>query len=119
MILEIRKKDWVSALPGIAETINTTRPSCLPSYVTPYKVWFRRKPIWLGVLTPASGIASSSTATNISMALVDLDNNANDTNILPYNDDVDPNYMLLELHRRVFLYNAKEAGKVARRGAKN
>ena len=50
------------------------------------------------------------------MALVDLDNNANDTNILPYNDDVDPNYMLLELHRRVFLYNAKEAGKVARRG---
>ena len=50
------------------------------------------------------------------MALVDLDNNANDTNILPYNDDVDPNYMLLELHRRVFLYNAKEAGKVAYRG---
>ena len=50
------------------------------------------------------------------MALVDLDNNANDTNILPYNDDVDPNYMLLELYHQVFLYNAKKARKVARRG---
>jgi hypothetical protein len=116
MILEIGKKDWVSALPGIAETINTTRPSCLPSYVTPYEVWFGRKPIWLGVLTPASRIASSSTATNISMALVDLDNDANDTDILPHDNDVDPDYMLSELHRRVFLLNAKEARKVARRG---
>jgi len=50
------------------------------------------------------------------MALVDLDDDTNNTNILSYNNDVDPNYMLLELHRRVFLYNAKEAGKVAYRG---
>jgi len=47
---------------------------------------------------------------------VDLDDDANDTNILPYDDDIDPDYMLSELHRRVFLHNAKEAGKVARRG---
>jgi transposase InsO family protein len=37
-ILEIRKKDWVDALPGITETINTTRPSGLPSHITLYKV---------------------------------------------------------------------------------
>jgi hypothetical protein len=39
-ILEIKKKDWINALPSIIETINTTRPSSLPSYVTLYKVWF-------------------------------------------------------------------------------
>jgi hypothetical protein len=44
-ILEIGKKEWIDALPSIIETINTTRPSGLPSYVTPYKVWFGRKPI--------------------------------------------------------------------------
>jgi hypothetical protein len=37
-ILEIRKKDWINTLPGIIETINTTRPSGLPSHITPYKV---------------------------------------------------------------------------------
>ena len=40
-ILEIGKKDWIDALPGITETINTTRPFGLPSHVTPFKVWFR------------------------------------------------------------------------------
>ena len=116
MILEIGKKDWVSALPGIAETINTTRSSGLPSYVTPYEVWFRRKPIWLGILTLASGIASSLIATGISTALVDLDQEDDDTDVLPDDDEVDPDYMLSELHRRVFLHNAKEAGKLARKG---
>jgi hypothetical protein len=47
------------------------------------------------------------------MALVDLDDNTNSTNILPYNNDVNPNYML---YHRVFLYNAKEARKVAYKG---
>jgi len=56
------------------------------------------------------------TATNISIAPIDLDDNANNTDILPYDNNVDPDYMLLELYRRVFLHNAKEARKVARRG---
>jgi hypothetical protein len=50
------------------------------------------------------------------MALMDLDQEDNDTNVLSNNDEVDPDYMLLELHRRVFLHNAKEAGKLARKG---
>ena len=37
-ILEIGKKDWINALPSIVETINTTYPSGLSSYVTLYKV---------------------------------------------------------------------------------
>jgi hypothetical protein len=40
-----------------------------------------------------------------------------DSDVLP-NDNVDPNYMLSELHRQVFLYNAKEAGKLAQKGGK-
>jgi hypothetical protein len=109
--LEIGKKDWVKALPGIAETINTTRPSGLPSHVTPYEVWFGRKPIWLGFPAYTPIIASSSTVTGMSAAPVE-----DDSNILPDDDEVDPDYMLSELHRRVFLHNAKEAGKLARKG---
>jgi hypothetical protein len=38
------------------------------------------------------------------------------SNILPNNKEFNPNYMLLKLHRRVFLYNAKEARKLAWKG---
>ena len=117
-ILEVGQRDWVHALPGIAETINTTRPSGLPSHVTPYEVWFEQKPIWLGILTPASGIASSSTAT----ALGEVeDNTNNEANILPKREEtnIDEDYILLELYCRVFLHNTKEAGKLAHRGGEN
>ena len=40
MILEIRKKDWVSALPSIIETINTTRSFSLPSYIILYRLLY-------------------------------------------------------------------------------
>jgi hypothetical protein len=36
-----------------------------------------------------------------------------DSDILLDDKEVDPNYMLSELHRPVFLHNAKEAGKLA------
>jgi hypothetical protein len=39
-----------------------------------------------------------------------------DSNVLLDDDKVDSDYMLLKLYRRVFLYNAKEAGKLARKG---
>jgi hypothetical protein len=113
MILEIRKKDWVDALPSIIETINTTYPSGLPSHITPFKVWFRQKPIWLGITppTPASGFASSSTATGMSIALVEVD--SGDSNkVLSQEDNDLINEDLLEFHRRVFLYNAREAMKM-------
>ena len=37
-ILEIGKKEWIDALLSITETINTTRPSGLPSHITLYEV---------------------------------------------------------------------------------
>jgi hypothetical protein len=54
--------------------------------------------------------------TGISTALVDLDQEDNNADVLPNDDEVDPDYMLSELHCRVFLHNAKEAGKLARKG---
>jgi len=44
-------------------------------------------------------------------------NSDNDSDILSDDDEVDPDYMLSELHRWVFLYNAKEARKLARKGS--
>jgi hypothetical protein len=49
------------------------------------------------------------------MAPVEADGD-DDSDVLPDDDEVDPDYMLSELHRRVFLHNAKEARKLARKG---
>jgi hypothetical protein len=51
----------------------------------------------------------------MSAAPVEVDSDS-DSDVLPDDDEVDPDYILSELHRRVFLYNAKEAGKLARKG---
>jgi hypothetical protein len=53
----------------------------------------------------------------MSIALVEVDNNK-DFNVLLNDNKVDPNYMLLELYYWVFLYNAKEARKLAWKGGK-
>jgi hypothetical protein len=43
----------------------------------------------------------------------------NDSNDLPgLKDDINPDYMLLELHRRVLVHNAKEAEKMVCKGGK-
>jgi hypothetical protein len=47
---------------------------------------------------------------------VDLDQEDDDADVLLNDDEVDPDYMLSELYCRVFLHNAKEAGKLARKG---
>ena len=68
--------------------------------------------------TSASGIASSS----IVIALREVEDNTNNkANILPKREETNINedYMLLELYYQVFLYNAKEAGKLARKRGEN
>jgi hypothetical protein len=52
----------------------------------------------------------------MSITPVDLNKENNDANVLPDDNEVDPNYMLSELYCRVFLYNTKEARKLARKG---
>jgi hypothetical protein len=54
----------------------------------------------------------------MSAALVEEVEGEDSSNVLPNDDEVDPDYMLSELHRRVFLHNAKEARKLARKGGK-
>ena len=68
--------------------------------------------------TSASGIASSLTTTTLGEV---EDNTNNKANILPKREETNINedYMLLELYRRVFLHNAKEARKLARKGGEN
>jgi hypothetical protein len=53
----------------------------------------------------------------MSIAPVEVDSDK-DSDVLPINDKVDPDYMLLELHHRVFLYNAKKARKLVRKRGK-
>jgi hypothetical protein len=43
---------WVHLIPQIAWIINTTYPDSLPPGVTPYKVWFGRKPPLVNPYTP-------------------------------------------------------------------
>jgi hypothetical protein len=44
---ELEERNWVKLLPELALLINITRLSVLPAYMTPFKVWFGRPPIWL------------------------------------------------------------------------
>jgi transposase InsO family protein len=39
--------NWVVLLPELQEVTNTTSNRQLPSHVTPFEVWFGRKPHWI------------------------------------------------------------------------
>jgi hypothetical protein len=69
--------------------------------------------MWLGFHTRIPTVASSST--RISAAPIEVND---DSNVLPglKDDDVDPDYVLSELHRRVLTHNTKEAEKIVRKG---
>ena len=45
--LEIGTRKWVGQLPDIISIINTTSNAHLPRHMTPYEVFFRRKPHWI------------------------------------------------------------------------
>ena len=101
--------------------INITYSSSLSSYITPFKVWFRRKPLWHS-MPSASTSASRITSSLIAIVLGEVEDNTNNkANILPEREETDINedYMLLELYYWVFLYNAKKARKLAYRGGEN
>jgi hypothetical protein len=51
----------------------------------------------------------------MSTTLVEVESDG-DFDVLSDDDEIDPNYILSELHCRVFLHNAKEARKLARKG---
>ena len=49
----------------------------------------------------------------MSAALIKEVKGESDSDVLFNNDEVDSDYILLELYRRVFLYNVKKARKLA------
>jgi transposase InsO family protein len=44
---EERGLSWLQLLPELQEVANTTGSRMLPNHVTPFEVWFGRKPHWL------------------------------------------------------------------------
>ena len=40
-------RNWVSLLSELQEVTNTTSNRQLPSHITPFEVWFGRKPHWI------------------------------------------------------------------------
>jgi len=66
--------------------------------------------MWLSFYIYTLIIASSSTAP------IEVNDDSDDLLSLK-DDNVDPDYILSELHRRVFTHNAKEAEKIVRKGS--
>jgi hypothetical protein len=98
-------KNWVSHLPEIALVINTTRPSTLPAYVTPYEVWFGRKPWWL------NGESESSIEHN-------GDENEPLSELEGAQESATEEIVVSALHRRVAEKQAIEAKKMIKKGGK-
>jgi len=95
-ISESGDRNWAPRLDEIAEVINTTRPSCLPTHITPYEVWFGRTPRFQDFEEALEQVPEA----------VDIE------------DSVDEDYIFSELYRKVFLNNAKEAAKIVKKGGK-
>jgi hypothetical protein len=94
---ESGEKEWVKHLPQLAEVINTTRPSCLPAHVTPYEVFFGRKPWWLlpeefPVELPVNEVVPEEV------------------------NSEDESYLLTELSKRVRVNNLREQEKMQKKG---
>jgi hypothetical protein len=51
----------------------------------------------------------------MSAVLIEEVEGESDSDVLSNDDEIDPDYILSELYRRVFLYNTKEAKKLARK----
>jgi hypothetical protein len=102
-ISESGNREWVAHLPEIAEVINTTRPSCLPAHVTPFEVWYGRKPrvvVASGSVAEASGSNDPPTADQLEL------------------EEAVEEKLFSELHKRVFAKNALEATKMVKKGGK-
>jgi hypothetical protein len=86
----------------------TTRPSVLPAHVTPFKVWFRRPPIWLRPTPSSSSFRSRSTSPGD-------DNEVSNSEIVSKDEE----YLLSKLTRRVAGQNAINATKMVAKGGAN
>jgi hypothetical protein len=98
-------------LPEIARVVNTTRPSCLPPRVTPFKVFFGRKPHWL-----------SDPLLNVNNQPIDEEGNVlplqeltNDSGDYLKTDTKDAAHILTELERQIKQSNARTAARMVKK----
>ena len=123
---ECNTREWVRFLPEIARVVNTTRLSSLPARMTPYEVFFGRKPHWLteslldvnnapvdenGIPLPQQETASDSDgeASNSGSEGSDSDNEDHET------DTKADNYILTELERQIKQSNAWTTARMVKK----
>jgi hypothetical protein len=108
---EYNTKEWMRFLPEIARVVNTTRPSCLPPRVTPFEVFFGRKPHWL-----------TDPLLNVNNQPIDEEGNVlppqeltNDSGDYPETDTEDAAHILTELERQIKQSNARTAARMVKK----
>lgn len=107
---ESNTTEFVRFLPEIAKVVNTTRPSCLPARITPYNVFFGRRPHWL-----------TESLLNVDNELVDEHGNAlpqEDSNSNEEYEETDTEaaeYILTELEHTIRQSNARVAARMVKK----
>jgi hypothetical protein len=105
---EYNTKEFIRFLPEIARVVNTTRPSCLPALITPFQVFFGRKPYWL-----------TDPLLNVNNQPIDEEGNMllqlepdNDNYEYQETDIEDVTHILTELERQIKQSNARTAARM-------
>jgi hypothetical protein len=118
-ILEKGGNNWMQSLGDIARVINTTPTSVLPRHVTPFEVFFGRKPRFDKYMpTYADSDTSSEHSLHSSLSGENgcSDNNSDTDESIPEETEEDITAILTALEQRVFKKNIKISAGYAKRG---
>jgi hypothetical protein len=118
---EYNTTEWVRFLPEIARVVNSTRPSSLPARMTPYEVFFGRKPHWL--TEPFLNVDNRRVDENgVLLLRQEADNRedgsdegSNSDNEYPETDTKAEGYILTELERQIKQSNARTAARMVKK----
>jgi hypothetical protein len=115
---ECNTKEWVRFLPEIARVVNSVRTSCVPPRVTPFEVFFGRKPHWLteSLLNMDNQLVdeNSNVLPQLERSGID-ENDSNSDSEYPETDAEDAEYILTELERQVKQSNARTAARMVKK----
>jgi len=107
---EYNTTEWVRFLPEIVRVVNSTRPSSLPARVTPFEVFFGRKPHWLtALLLDVDNDLVDEHGNALSQDEPDSDNEYEET------DTEAAEFILTELERSIRQSNARTAARMVKK----
>jgi hypothetical protein len=102
--------EWVQFLPEIAMVVNSTQPSSLPAQITPFEVFFSRKPHWLTApLLDVDNDPVDEHGNVLSQDEPDSDNEYKETNTEA------AEFILTELERSIRQSNAQTAARIVKK----